>query len=79
MRALHKNQNRYGKRKMQNGGGGSVRKTVEGRREREKFFVVDRAINAQFTWQESVNRNWNNLLGNESGRKQNLYYYATTQ
>ena len=69
---------------MQNGGGGSVGKTIEVWRSKEreegkrKIFVVERAINAQFTWQESVNRNWNNLLGNESGRKQNLHYYATT-
>ena len=41
--------------------------------------MVERAISAQFAWQESVNRNWNNLLGNESGRKQNLHYYATTE
>ena len=36
VRALHKNQNRYGKRKMQNGGGGSVGKTVEVWRSKER-------------------------------------------
>ena len=50
------------------------KKKKKGRRESEKFFVVERAINAQFAWQEAVNRNWNNLLGNESGGKQNLHY-----
>ena len=36
------------------------------RKSRISFFVIKYA---QFARQESVNRNWNNLLDNESGRK----------
>ena len=36
------------------------------RKSRISFFIIKYA---QFARQESVNRNWNNLLDNESGRK----------
>ena len=49
-----------------------MQRSKKGRKERSRrksrisFFVIKYA---QFARQESVNRNWNNLLDNESGRK----------
>ena len=49
-----------------------MRRSKKGMKERSRrkrrisFFVIKYA---QFARQESVNRNWNNLLDNESGRK----------